>query len=176
MLHAQGASPWKGTLRQPRRPGPRCPHPHSALPPHLSEASFRMLPRESMQRLCWPMDEVRPAGGWQARAGISSWATSRLLTQRLANGSLGEACWWRVEHEEQAWCAADPSLPRLGNPALAARRLEDAQRPARRAPVLSSWPCLNTLERAKPRPSSSTERVSTPTWGSWGWWWVGGGG
>lgn len=31
--------------------------------PHLSEASFSMLPSESMHRLCWPIEEVRPAQG-----------------------------------------------------------------------------------------------------------------
>ena len=30
-------------------------------------------------------------------------------------------------------------------------------------PVASSWWCLKTLERARPRPSSSMDRVSTPT-------------
>ena len=30
-------------------------------------------------------------------------------------------------------------------------------------PVASSWPCLNTLDRAKPRPSSRMDLVSTPT-------------
>ncbi len=54
-----------------------------------------------------------------------------------------------------------PPARKLGSQASATH----AQQLPPCTPVLSSWPCLNTFERAKPRPSSRTERVSTPTWG-----------
>lgn len=103
-----------------------------------------MLPRESMHRLCWPMEEVRPADEpRQVVEQVGGWADSGI----------------------EPLAAAPPALcpARLGS--LAARPCDQRQPGgcAATAPVLSSWPCLNTFERAKPRPSSSTERVSTPT-------------
>lgn len=97
-----------------------------------------MPPRLSRHRVCWPMEEVRPGEGVQAG---------------------GQA----VMAEERAACkvAVQPVAQQLES--VRHSGLHPTANVCSHPPVSDSWLCLNTLERAKPRPSSSTERVSTPT-------------